>query len=117
MEGRWVGQWWGQHPFGEYGCYTPGWSPDGTHIIFTRADDTTERIYMAKADGTDVVQVTDGTTTKPCGEPPAAERASNSWQQRAEDLPRAVLEALGFGGGWQCQCGLMRPAPIGWYGQ
>jgi Tol biopolymer transport system component len=45
---------------GEYGCYAPSWSPDGTQIVFTRSDGSTESIYTANADGTDVVQITDG---------------------------------------------------------
>ncbi len=44
----------------EFGCYAPSWSPDGTHIVFTRSDGTTESIFVMNADGTDIVQVTDG---------------------------------------------------------
>jgi dipeptidyl aminopeptidase/acylaminoacyl peptidase len=44
------------------GCYSPDWSPDGSMIVFTRSspDGGTENIYIVKADGTGLVQVTDG---------------------------------------------------------
>jgi Tol biopolymer transport system component len=44
------------------GCYSPEWSPDGSLIVFTRSswDGATENIYIVKADGTGLLQVTDG---------------------------------------------------------
>ena len=46
------------------GCYSPEWSPDGSMIVFTRSssDGGTENIYIVKADGTGLRQVTDGGT-------------------------------------------------------
>jgi Tol biopolymer transport system component len=42
-------------------AFAPGWSPDGTRIIFSflLRNIGQEDIYTAKADGTDLVQVTD----------------------------------------------------------
>jgi TolB protein len=45
---------------GNFGCYSPDWSPDGEHIIFTRSDGRGESLYMVNADGSGLVQVTDG---------------------------------------------------------
>jgi Tol biopolymer transport system component len=42
-----------------YFAFEPDWSPDGTRIVFCMFIDDQEDIYTAKADGTDVVQVTD----------------------------------------------------------
>jgi Tol biopolymer transport system component len=44
------------------GCYSPEWSPDGSMIVFTRSswDGATENIYIVNADGTGLLQVTDG---------------------------------------------------------
>lgn len=44
------------------GCYSPGWSPDGTKIVFTGSepDGDQENIYTVNADGTGLLQVTDG---------------------------------------------------------
>jgi Tol biopolymer transport system component len=49
------------------GCYSPGWSPDGSRIVFTRSTPDAsvaigylENIYIVNADGTGLVQVTDG---------------------------------------------------------
>jgi Tol biopolymer transport system component len=41
-------------------CFEPGWSPDGTKIVFTRisANGTQENIYTVNADGSGLVQVT-----------------------------------------------------------
>ena len=65
-------------PLGEadaYGCYWPGWSPDGDKIVFTRSepDGSNESIWIANADGSDLVQVTDGADDGPAwGIPPSA---------------------------------------------
>ncbi len=42
-------------------CFQPGWSPDGTKIIFTRisANGTQENVYTVNADGSGLAQVTD----------------------------------------------------------
>ena len=47
---------------GSVGCYSPAWSPDGTMIVFTRSSPpgSAENIYIVNADGTGLVQVTDG---------------------------------------------------------
>ena len=44
------------------GCFDPAWSPDGTKIVFGRssADGETRNIYIVNADGSGLVQVTDG---------------------------------------------------------
>jgi Tol biopolymer transport system component len=44
------------------GCFDPAWSPDGTKIVFARssADGSTQNIYIVNADGSGLVQVTDG---------------------------------------------------------
>jgi TolB protein len=44
------------------GCFDPAWSPDGTKIVFARssADGKTQNIYIVNADGSGLVQVTDG---------------------------------------------------------
>jgi Tol biopolymer transport system component len=48
-----------------HGCYSPGWSPDGSEIVFTRSDadganSFIENIYIVNADGSGLLQVTDG---------------------------------------------------------
>ena len=64
-------------PLGEadaYGCYSPDWSPGGEKIVFTRSepDGSNESIWIVNADGTGLVQVTDGTDDNPVwGTPPA----------------------------------------------
>jgi Tol biopolymer transport system component len=43
-------------------AFAPGWSPDGTHIVFAmawKANGSQVDIFTARADGTDLVQVTD----------------------------------------------------------
>jgi Tol biopolymer transport system component len=56
----------------EYGCYSPDWSPDGERIVFTRAEPfgSTESIWIVNADGTGLVQVTDGEDDNPDWETP-----------------------------------------------
>jgi Tol biopolymer transport system component len=49
----------------EFGCYSPDWSPDGKKIIFARSDGNGESIYTVNADGTDLVEVTDGEDDQP----------------------------------------------------
>jgi Tol biopolymer transport system component len=41
-------------------CFQPGWSPDGTKIVFTRisANGTQENIYTVNADGSGLAQIT-----------------------------------------------------------
>jgi Tol biopolymer transport system component len=41
-------------------CFSPGWSPDGTKIIFTRisANGTQQNIYTVNADGSGLTQMT-----------------------------------------------------------
>jgi Tol biopolymer transport system component len=58
---------------GTHGCYSPSWSPDGSQIVFARsdADGGSESIYLANADGSDVVQLTEGEDDHPAwGTPP-----------------------------------------------
>ena len=58
-----------------YGCYSPGWSPDGDQVVFTRSepDGSNESIWIVDADGSGLVQLTDGTDDNPVwGTPPAA---------------------------------------------
>jgi Tol biopolymer transport system component len=45
-----------------FGCFDPAWSPDGTKIVFGRsnADASIRNIYIVNADGSGLVQVTDG---------------------------------------------------------
>ena len=44
----------------ESGCYSPSWSPDGTSFVFVRSNGSSERIYVASADGTDPIQLSAG---------------------------------------------------------
>jgi Tol biopolymer transport system component len=55
-----------------YGCYSPDWSPDGARIAFVRSepDGSNERIWIVNADGSSLVQVTDGTDDNPDWGPP-----------------------------------------------
>ena len=63
-------------PAGEpdaYGCYSPSWSPDGDRIVFTRSEPngSNESIWIVNADGSALVEVTDGTDDNPVwGTPP-----------------------------------------------
>jgi len=50
---------------GEFGCYSPSWSPDGAQIVFTRSDGSGESIYIVDADGSGLVQLTDGEDDQP----------------------------------------------------
>ncbi len=45
-----------------FGCYSPGWSPDGRWITFARStpDGSAENIWIVNADGSGLVQLTDG---------------------------------------------------------
>lgn len=45
-----------------FGCYSPGWSPDGRRIVFTRSspDASEENIWIVNADGSGLVQLTNG---------------------------------------------------------
>lgn len=56
------------------GCYSPAWSPDGSRIVYVRStpagDD--EGIYIANADGTGSVRLTDGEDDQPDWGMPAA---------------------------------------------
>jgi Tol biopolymer transport system component len=52
---------------GSFGCYSPSWSPDGTKIVFVRSTPDPsapagfhENVSTVSADGTDLIQVTDG---------------------------------------------------------
>jgi Tol biopolymer transport system component len=56
-----------------HGCYAPDWSPDGDRIVFTRSepDASNESIWIVNADGTGLVQVTDGTDDGADWGPPA----------------------------------------------
>jgi hypothetical protein len=58
-----------------YGCYSPDWSPDGEKIAFTRSepDGSNESIWIVNADGSGLVQVTNGADDNPdWGTPPSA---------------------------------------------
>ena len=44
----------------QFGCYSPRWSPDGKSIVFVRSDGSTESIYIARADGTEPLQLSEG---------------------------------------------------------
>ena len=50
---------------GQFGCYSPDWSPDGTKILFARFDGAGESIYTMNADGSGLTQVTDGEDDQP----------------------------------------------------
>ena len=56
-----------------YGCYSPDWSLEGDQIVFTRSepDGSNESIWVVNADGTGLVQLTDGTDDNPSWAPPA----------------------------------------------
>jgi Tol biopolymer transport system component len=45
-----------------YFAFEPGWSPDGTKIVFALSIDGTEGIFTANADGSGVSQITDSPT-------------------------------------------------------
>jgi alpha/beta hydrolase fold/WD40-like Beta Propeller Repeat len=49
----------------EFGCYSPGWSPDGEKIVFVRFDGAGESIYTVNADGSGLTQITDGEDDQP----------------------------------------------------
>ena len=55
-----------------YGCYSPTWSPDGDRIVFTRSEPfgSNESIWIGNADGSGLMQVTDGTDDNPVWGPP-----------------------------------------------
>lgn len=62
---------------GTFGCYSPTWSPDGTKIMFVRSKTLSEStysesIYMVNADGSGLVQVTDGQDDQPHWGTPSA---------------------------------------------
>ncbi|MDP9299819.1 MAG: hypothetical protein M3P43_02835, partial [Actinomycetota bacterium] len=42
-----------------YFAFEPDWSPDGTRIVFCMFINGQEDVYTAKADGSDVIRVTD----------------------------------------------------------
>ena len=44
----------------ESGCYSPSWSPDGNSIVFARGNGSSESIYIARADGSDPIQLAEG---------------------------------------------------------
>jgi Tol biopolymer transport system component len=48
-----------QTPTTRYFAFAPDWSPDGTRMVFCMFMDGQEDIYTAKADGSDLVRVTD----------------------------------------------------------
>lgn len=60
---------------GQFGCYSPAWSPDGKQIVFVRNDGTPaagahqdaigESIFTVNADGSGLTQVTDGEDDQP----------------------------------------------------
>jgi Tol biopolymer transport system component len=49
------------------GCYSPAWSPDGTRIVYVRSTPAgeDEGIYIANADGSGSVRLTDGEDDQP----------------------------------------------------
>ncbi|MDQ3734286.1 MAG: hypothetical protein M3400_09870 [Actinomycetota bacterium] len=55
---------------GNFGCYSPSWSPDGEHIVFVRSDGTGESLFIVNADGSGLVQVTEGQDDQPHWGPP-----------------------------------------------
>ena len=58
---------------GQYGCYSPGWSPDGEKVVFTRSEKngSNENIWIVNADGSNPVQVTNGVDDGPVWGAPA----------------------------------------------
>ena len=55
-----------------YACYSPGWSPSGDRIVFTRSesDGSDGSIWIVNADGSGLVQVTDGADDNAAWGPP-----------------------------------------------
>jgi TolB protein len=47
-----------------FGCYSPAWSPGGKSLVFTRSspDGSEENLWLVNADGSGLVQLTDGGT-------------------------------------------------------
>ena len=45
-----------------FGCYSPSWSPDGRWIVFVRSAGSEENLWIVNADGSGLVQLTDGGT-------------------------------------------------------
>ncbi len=54
----------------------PAWSPDGAHIAYVRATADHEHLFVANADGTGAVQITEG----------AADDRTPSWSPDGKDL-------------------------------
>lgn len=100
----------------------PAWSPDGSQIVFTRTQQSANgKIYVMKADGTDVKQLTTGTTHddfpvfSPDGSQIAFTRGGEIWMMNVDGTNQRKILSEGSQGGaayldWQRVPSTLQPS-------